>query len=152
MILYILCLSLGLLSSQLMADQLMPDVVQDKRHMINNAVQNVNELFDAMLQELNEAHGLYQASCKKAEEREGDLRTQLMSLERENEQMQTIQAELIMAQKDLQKAMESESALKNKLTQLQQQAGQEINHMRGEFDAFKARLETATNNFDKVFW
>ena len=66
--------------------------------------------------------------------------------------MRTIQAELNMAHKDLQKAIESKTALENKLTQLHQQAGKEITNMRDEFETFKARLETKTNNFDKIFW
>lgn len=152
MIFYTLCLSLGLLSSQLIANQHMPDVMHDKRQMVNSAVQNVNELFDVLLYELNESTTIHQAARRKAEERENELRVQLMSLERENEQMRTIQAELNMAHKDMQKAMENEAMLKNKLAQLQQQAGKEISNMRNEFEAFKTRLEKTTNNFDKVFW
>lgn len=141
MILYVLFLGLSLFSSQLAADRHMPDAVQNKRLMIDTTVQNVNELFDAMLEELNEAHTMYHTSCKKAQ-----------VLEQENERIHAIEAELIMAQKDLQKAMENEAAMKNKLTQLQQQAGKEITNMRDEFESFKARLETKTNNFDKIFW
>lgn len=141
MIFYILCLSLGLFSSQLTADQNMPDVVHDKRQMINKTVQNVNELFDGLLCELNESATKH-----------NELKIQLMSLEREAEQKQIIQAELTITQKDLQRALENESILKNKLSMVQQQAGKEINHMRNEFEAFKTRLETTTNNFDKVFW
>lgn len=90
MILHILCLSIGLLSSTLKADTIMPDVLHSKRQMMNKAVQNVHDLFDAMLYELNESTAIHQAARRTAEERENELKMQLMSLEREAEQMQSI--------------------------------------------------------------
>ena len=78
MILHILFWGLALSGSQLAAYQQTPDAMPDKRHMINSAVQNVNELIDAVLQELDETHVMYTASCKKAQEREEELKNQLI--------------------------------------------------------------------------
>ena len=152
MISYFLFLVLGLFSAQLTAEEHSPEMPHNKRHMISNAVQNVNGLFDAMLLELDESHIMYHASCEKAQQREIELKNKLMSLQQENEHMCTIQAELTMAQKDLRTALESENMLKNKLTMLQQRAGKEISTMRNEFESFKAKLETKTNDIDKMFW
>ena len=124
----------------------------DKRQAVNSTIQSVNKLFDTILQELEETHHMHHMSCNKAHDREQELKGQLASLAKENEEFRTIRAELALAQKDLQKALESEAATQQKLVRLQQQAGKELSHMRNEFDAFKSRLEATTVNFDKVFW
>lgn len=141
MVLYLLCLSLALCSVPVAADERMPDVEQNKRRMADKAIQNINEVFDAIFQELDENQKMH-----------AQLRNHFMSLERENEELRTIKAELAMAQKDLQRALDEEATTKQKLARLQQQAGKEISVMKNEFEAFKERLETTTNNFDKVFW
>lgn len=141
MFVYLICMGLGLLNATLQADQRMPDVEQNKRRMADKAVQNVNMVFDAILEELDETQRMHT-----------QLRSNFLSLERENEELHTIKAELAMAQKDLQKALDSEAAAQQKLARLHQQAGKEISLIKDEFESFKARLETTTNNFDKVFW
>ena len=148
---YLICLGLCMLSTSVLANY-SSDVEHNKRHMINKALQDVTVVVDAILEELDETQQMCHVSCKNAQERENQLKLNLVSLEQENAELRTIKAELAMAQKDLQKSMENESIAQQKLTRLQQQAGKEISHMRDEFEAFKTRLEATTNDFDKVFW
>lgn len=148
---YFTYLPILMFSTLITADGL-AEIEQNKREMVHKTMQNVNGLFDALLEELDATQNMYHLSCLKAQEREQELKVNLASLAKENEALQTIRAELALTQKDLQKAMENEAATQQKLARLQQHAGKQISHMRDEFESFKARLETSANNFDKVFW
>lgn len=145
MFVYLLCLVLGLVSIPIQADQQMPDAEQSKRHMADTAIENINkichEVFDAILAELDETHRMH-----------AQLQSSFMSLEREAEELRAIKAESAMTQRDLQRALEEEASTKQKLVRVHQHANKELSQIKGEFEAFKTRLETTTQDFDKVFW
>lgn len=136
---YLLMLVASILCAEISANS--PIVAHERGESLSQLKQNINKMFDTMLNELTRAEKVQEA-----------LRTNYITLERENEELRTIKAELLIAQKDLQRSMENEAAAQQKLARLQQQAGKELNQMRNEFDAFKNKLETASSNFDKVFW
>ncbi len=151
MVFQILLIALGFLSTTCMeARERVPQ--RTKRAMLDKTLHNVNELFDAMLQELNESHHMYHMSCKESQKREDALKNRLMAMQKENEQMLTIKAELALTQKDLEKALGNEAQLKERLTMLQQQAETKISSIRDEFDAVRSKLEATSNSLNKVFW
>ncbi len=151
MVFQILLIALGFLSTTCMATR-EEGPQPNKRAIINKTLHNVNELFEAMLQEVNESHAMYHLSCKESQQRETALKNRLVAIQKENEQMLTIKAELALSQKDLEKALGNEAQLKERLTMLQHQAEAKISSIRDEFDAVRSKLEATSNSLNKVFW
>lgn len=151
MVFHILLISLGFLTTQgLEARERSPQA--NRRVMLDKTLHNVNALFDAMLQEVEESHEMYHSVCKESQKRETMLKERLMAMQKENEQMMSIRAELALAQKDLQESLSNEAALKERLAMMQHQAESKISSIRDEFEAVRSKLEATSDSLGKVFW